>query len=77
MLDFTAPMVKVKQAVSRLEQELMGMDVQIGVIENALLQSQLRDRSYFANEMYADVTYWNPWFLAAHLFNKIKFHKMT
>uniref|UniRef100_A0A914W4J4 Intraflagellar transport protein 57 homolog n=1 Tax=Plectus sambesii TaxID=2011161 RepID=A0A914W4J4_9BILA len=52
-----APLVKVKQAVTRLEQDLIGMDVQIGVIEQTLLQSQLRDRSYFSQDMYGESNY--------------------
>jgi hypothetical protein len=45
-------MVKVKQALAKLEGELVGMDVQIGVIEQAMLQAQLRDRTYFSNEAF-------------------------
>uniref|UniRef100_A0A915K4T6 Uncharacterized protein n=1 Tax=Romanomermis culicivorax TaxID=13658 RepID=A0A915K4T6_ROMCU len=37
------PLIKVKQALSRLQHEILGIDVQIGVIEQMLLQSQLRN----------------------------------
>lgn len=53
-LIFLAPLVKVKQAISRLQQELVGMDVKTGVIEQGLLQAQLRDRTHLQHDMMAN-----------------------
>ncbi|PAV87257.1 hypothetical protein WR25_15125 [Diploscapter pachys] len=50
-----APMVKIKQAVAKLEEEIERMNVQIGVMEQSLLQAQLRDRVNYAVEVYGGI----------------------
>ncbi|KGL94441.1 Intraflagellar transport protein 57, partial [Charadrius vociferus] len=40
-----APLVKIKQALTKLKQETTQMDIQIGVIEHTLLQSKLKEKS--------------------------------
>lgn len=40
----TAPLVKIKQALTKLKQETIQMDIQIGVMENTLLQSKLKEK---------------------------------
>jgi hypothetical protein len=35
--------VKLKQAIGRLEKEIIEIDVEVGVIEQSLLQAQLKD----------------------------------
>lgn len=48
-------MVKIKQAVAKLEEEIERMNVQIGVMEQSLLQAQLRDRVNYAVEVYGGI----------------------
>ncbi|KHN73240.1 Intraflagellar transport protein che-13 [Toxocara canis] len=48
-----APMVRIKQALMKLESDITTMDVQIGVIEQSLLQSQLKDRVAYSADSYA------------------------
>ncbi|EGT39734.1 CBN-CHE-13 protein [Caenorhabditis brenneri] len=43
-----APLVKIKQAVSKLEEELQTMNVQIGVLEQSILNTYLRDHFNFS-----------------------------
>ncbi|CAB01880.1 Intraflagellar transport protein che-13 [Caenorhabditis elegans] len=43
-----APLVKIKQAVSKLEEELQTMNVQIGVFEQSILNTYLRDHFNFS-----------------------------
>uniref|UniRef100_A0A9J2PB62 Intraflagellar transport protein 57 homolog n=1 Tax=Ascaris lumbricoides TaxID=6252 RepID=A0A9J2PB62_ASCLU len=50
---FCAPMVRIKQALVKLESDITTMDVQIGVIEQSLLQSQLKDRIAYSTDAYA------------------------
>lgn len=40
-----APILKIKQAIAKMEQNILTMTVQIAVIEQSLLQSQLSDRA--------------------------------
>uniref|UniRef100_A0A915CDG5 Intraflagellar transport protein 57 homolog n=2 Tax=Parascaris univalens TaxID=6257 RepID=A0A915CDG5_PARUN len=47
-----APMVRIKQALMKLESDITTMDVQIGVIEQSLLQSQLKDRIAYSTDAY-------------------------
>ena len=35
--------MKLKQAIGRLEKEIVEIDVEVGVIEQSLLQAQLKD----------------------------------
>ncbi|EPB72594.1 intraflagellar transport protein che-13 family protein [Ancylostoma ceylanicum] len=47
-----APLVKVKQALLKIEEDIQRMNVQIGVLEQSLLQAQLRERVSYAAEAY-------------------------
>jgi len=40
----SGPLVRIKQALSKLNQEMMEMDLQIGVHEHSLLQARLREK---------------------------------
>ncbi|KJH53320.1 hypothetical protein DICVIV_00443 [Dictyocaulus viviparus] len=47
-----APMVKIKHALMKIEEDIERMNVQIGVLEQSLLQAQLRDRVSYTTEPY-------------------------
>jgi len=40
-----SPLVNIRKSLSRVRQEILGMDVRIGVLEHTLMQSRLRDKS--------------------------------
>ncbi|NWT39493.1 IFT57 protein, partial [Rissa tridactyla] len=48
-----APLVKIKQALTKLKQETIQMDIQIGVMEHTLLQSKLKEKSNMTTDMHA------------------------
>ncbi|XP_041658397.1 intraflagellar transport protein 57 homolog [Cheilinus undulatus] len=48
-----APVVKIKQSLTKLKQEIVQMDVRIGVIEHTLLQAKLREKSNMTRDMHA------------------------
>ncbi|NXD54233.1 IFT57 protein, partial [Corvus moneduloides] len=48
-----APLVKIKQALTKLRQETIQMDIQIGVMEHTLLQSKLKEKSNMTRDMHA------------------------
>ncbi|NWX24789.1 IFT57 protein, partial [Aegotheles bennettii] len=48
-----APLVKIKQALTKLKQETVQMDIQIGVMEHTLLQSKLKEKSDMTRDMHA------------------------
>ncbi|KAF1407777.1 hypothetical protein FQV22_0014109, partial [Spheniscus magellanicus] len=48
-----APLVKIKQALTKLKQETIQMDIQIGVMEHTLLQSKLKQKSNMTRDMHA------------------------
>ncbi|NXC77079.1 IFT57 protein, partial [Anhinga anhinga] len=50
-----APLVKIKQALTKLKQETIQMDIQIGVMEHTLLQSKLKEKSNMTRDMHATV----------------------
>ncbi|XP_063249893.1 intraflagellar transport protein 57 homolog [Prinia subflava] len=50
-----APLVKIKQALTKLRQETIQMDIQIGVMEHTLLQSKLKEKSNMTRDMHAAV----------------------
>lgn len=52
---WTAPLVKIKQALTKLRQETIQMDIQIGVMEHTLLQSKLKEKSNMTRDMHATV----------------------
>lgn len=45
--------MKIKQALTKLKQETIHMDIQIGVMEHTLLQSKLKEKSNMARDMHA------------------------
>ncbi|XP_010076231.1 PREDICTED: intraflagellar transport protein 57 homolog [Pterocles gutturalis] len=51
-----APLVKIKQALTKLKQETIQMDIQIGVMEHTLLQSKLKEKSDMTRDMHATMT---------------------
>lgn len=51
----TAPLVKIKQALTKLRQETIQMDIQIGVMEHTLLQSKVKEKSNMTRDMHATV----------------------
>ncbi|NXA36565.1 IFT57 protein, partial [Eudromia elegans] len=50
-----APLVKIKQALTKLKQETLQMDIRIGVMEHTLLQSKLKEKSNMTRDMHATV----------------------
>ena len=48
---FSAPLVKIKQALQRLKNEVIQMDVRIGVVEQSLLQAKLKDKTNMQRDM--------------------------
>ncbi|XP_075706482.1 intraflagellar transport protein 57 homolog [Rhinoderma darwinii] len=50
-----APLVKMKQALTKLKQENVQMDIRIGVVEHTLLQSKLKEKSNMTRDMHATV----------------------
>ncbi len=40
----TAPLVKIKQAMQKLKQEMTQMDIRIGVVQHVLLQAKLKEK---------------------------------
>ncbi|XP_020602976.1 intraflagellar transport protein 57 homolog [Orbicella faveolata] len=50
------PLVRIKQALTRLKQEVQQMEVRIGVVEHSLLVAKIRDRSAIREDMHAPVS---------------------
>ncbi|XP_030016601.1 intraflagellar transport protein 57 homolog [Sphaeramia orbicularis] len=48
-----APVVKIKQSLTKLKQETLQMDVRIGVVEHTLLQAKLKEKSNMTRDMHA------------------------
>ncbi|KAM8850451.1 intraflagellar transport protein 57 homolog isoform 1-T1 [Spinachia spinachia] len=48
-----APVVKIKQSLTKLKQEVLQMDVRIGVVEHTLLQAKLKEKSNMTRDMNA------------------------
>uniref|UniRef100_A0A8C5LS99 Intraflagellar transport protein 57 homolog n=1 Tax=Leptobrachium leishanense TaxID=445787 RepID=A0A8C5LS99_9ANUR len=48
-----APLVKIKQALTKLKQETVEMEIRIGVLEHTLLQSKLKEKSNMTRDMHA------------------------
>lgn len=51
--EFTAPVVKIKQSLTKLKQEIVQMDIRIGVVEHTLLQAKLKEKSNMTRDMHA------------------------
>ncbi|XP_067385280.1 intraflagellar transport protein 57 homolog isoform X2 [Channa argus] len=47
-----APVVKIKQSLTTLKQEIIQMDVRIGVIQHTLLQAKLKEKSNMTHDMH-------------------------
>uniref|UniRef100_A0A8D0HWQ5 Intraflagellar transport protein 57 homolog n=1 Tax=Sphenodon punctatus TaxID=8508 RepID=A0A8D0HWQ5_SPHPU len=50
-----APLVKIKQALTKLKQETVQMDIRIGVVEHTLLQLKLKEKSNMTRDMHATI----------------------
>ncbi|CAL8347466.1 unnamed protein product [Merluccius merluccius] len=48
-----APVVKIRQSLTKLGQEVVQMDVRIGVVEHTLLQAKLREKNNMTRDMHA------------------------
>ncbi|XP_048868322.1 intraflagellar transport protein 57 homolog isoform X4 [Brienomyrus brachyistius] len=48
-----APLVKIKQSLTKLKQEVIQMDIRIGVVEHTILQAQLKEKSNMTRDMHA------------------------
>ncbi|XP_067010185.2 intraflagellar transport protein 57 homolog isoform X2 [Anabrus simplex] len=45
------PLVNVKKAITKLKNEVINMDIRIGVLEHSLMQARLRDKSQLQQDM--------------------------
>ena len=65
MTDVGTPLVNIrKTTLSRLKQEVVNMDVRIGVVEHTLLQARMKDKSNMQRDMHSlhlqsDVDYYH------------------
>lgn len=48
-----APVVRIRRSLTRLKQELLQMDVRIGVVQHSLLLSRLKEKSNMTHDMHA------------------------
>ncbi len=46
------PLVNVRKNLARMKQELVTMDVRIGVVQHTLLQAKLKDKSNMQRDAY-------------------------
>ena len=46
-----APLVNIRKTLARMKQEVMVMDVRVGVVEHSLLQAKLKDKSNMQRDM--------------------------
>lgn len=49
----SAPVVKIKQSLTKLKQEIVQIDVRIGVVQHTLLQAKLKEKSNMTRDMHA------------------------
>ena len=49
------PLVNIRKNLSRVRQEILGMDVRIGVLEHTVMQARLRDRSNMQRDYHNEV----------------------
>lgn len=47
------PLVNLKRSLTRMKQEVVGMNVRIGVLEHTVLQARLKDKSNMQRDMMA------------------------
>ena len=50
-----APLLNVRKALTRVKNELLAIDVRIGVVQQKLLQSRLKDKSTWQRNMNAPI----------------------
>ena len=50
-----SPLVNIRKNLSRVRQEILGMDVRIGVLEHTVMQARLRDRSNMQRDYHNEV----------------------
>uniref|UniRef100_W5LCJ8 Intraflagellar transport protein 57 homolog n=1 Tax=Astyanax mexicanus TaxID=7994 RepID=W5LCJ8_ASTMX len=48
-----APVVKIRQSLTKLKQEIQQMDVRMGVVEHTLLQAKLKEKNNMTRDMHA------------------------
>lgn len=48
-----APVVKIRQSLTKLKQEIEQMDVRMGVVEHTLLQAKLGEKNNMTRDMHA------------------------
>uniref|UniRef100_A0A8C4SXA5 Intraflagellar transport protein 57 homolog n=1 Tax=Erpetoichthys calabaricus TaxID=27687 RepID=A0A8C4SXA5_ERPCA len=48
-----APLVKIKQSLTKLKQEIIQMDIRIGLVEHTLLQAKLKEKSNMTRDIYS------------------------
>uniref|UniRef100_A0A3P9IB51 Intraflagellar transport protein 57 homolog n=1 Tax=Oryzias latipes TaxID=8090 RepID=A0A3P9IB51_ORYLA len=48
-----APVVKINQSLTKLKQEIVQIDLRIGVVEHTLLQAKLKEKSNMTRDMHA------------------------
>uniref|UniRef100_A0A8C5H3U5 Intraflagellar transport protein 57 homolog n=1 Tax=Gouania willdenowi TaxID=441366 RepID=A0A8C5H3U5_GOUWI len=48
-----APVVRIKQSLTKLKQEILQMDVRTGVVEHMLLQAKIKEKSNMTRDMHA------------------------
>ncbi|XP_030631631.1 intraflagellar transport protein 57 homolog [Chanos chanos] len=48
-----APVVRIRQSLTKLKQEIQQMDVRMGVVEQTLLQAQLKEKNNMTRDMHA------------------------
>ncbi|XP_071958579.1 intraflagellar transport protein 57 homolog [Antedon mediterranea] len=51
-----SPLVKIKQALQRLKNEILQMDIRIGTVEHTLLAGKLKDKSNLQKDMNKTLT---------------------
>uniref|UniRef100_A0A8C2BG43 Intraflagellar transport protein 57 homolog n=1 Tax=Cyprinus carpio TaxID=7962 RepID=A0A8C2BG43_CYPCA len=49
----STPVVKIRQSLTKLKQEIEQMDVRMGVVEHTLLQAKLREKNNMTRDMHA------------------------
>ena len=47
------PLVNIRRALTRMKQEILTMNVRIGVVEHTVLQAKLKDKSNMQRDMFS------------------------
>ena len=48
---FSAPLINIKKAIAKIKNEIMELDVKIGVFENEILQQKLKDKTFYQQDI--------------------------